>query len=75
MRMLAEALHVEHSEWFTRTGHCGGCGQPGDWCQCHEKAPCGCRELHVMGAGIGRDPAEMFADTTPVEIEQEGLFE
>jgi hypothetical protein len=61
--------------WFRRSGgHCHGCGQPGDWCQCTPRNACGCRSLHVMGSGIGRDPADVFAESSPVEVEQEGMF-
>jgi hypothetical protein len=73
-----EALRVEraaqHADWYDRSGHCGLCGAPGDWCQCTDRDPCGCRELHVMGSGIGRNPADVFAVDAPAEVEQQGLF-
>lgn len=53
--------------WHAKTGHCGGCGQPGDWCQCTPRAPCGCHDLHPMGSGIGRDPLDLFTDQPPAE--------
>ena len=66
-----ELVEVAHNgtdaEWFARTGHCGRCGQPGDWCQCYPADACGCRDLHVMGSGRGRDPVEVFADTAPTD--------
>lgn len=63
---------VDQRAWFERTGHCGGCGQPGSFCQCTPRNPCGCRELHPMGSGIDVDPAEVYA--VAVTVEQEGLF-
>lgn len=62
-------------DWYQRTGHCGACGCPGDWCQCPR--PCGCRDLHPVGSGIGRDPAVVFAEVGPVEVgsDQGALFE
>lgn len=61
-----------HREWFADTGHCGLCGQPGRWCQCTPRNPCGCAALHEMGSGIGADPLETFADI-PVSDDQEVL--
>lgn len=66
--------HARDVEWFNSTGHCGGGGQPGDWCQCGERSACGCRALHEMGSGIGRDAADVFSDVAPVVVEQDGLF-
>lgn len=57
--------------WFTRSGHCGGCGQPGDFCLCTPRNPCGCRELHPMGSGLDADPLTVFA--TPVSDDQQEL--
>lgn len=51
--------HNPDAAWFARTGHCGRCGQPGRFCLCRD--PCGCRELHEVGAGIGVDPVDVFA--------------
>lgn len=67
----ARALN-HHVDWFERTGHCGGCGQPGAYCLCTEKTPCGCRALHEMGSGRDADPAEVFA--APVDDNQGELF-
>lgn len=59
-------------DWFDRTGHCGGCGQPGNFCQCNPRLPCGCRDLHPMGSGIDADPLATFAE--PVPDNQPELF-
>lgn len=58
-------------EWFNRTGHCGKCGQPGNYCRCTWSARCGCRTLHVMGSGLDADAIERFAEPPP---DQDGLF-
>ena len=63
---------VGHIDWFQRTGHCGGCGQPAAYCLCTETRPCGCRHLHTMGAGRDVDPAELFA--TPIDDAQASLW-
>jgi hypothetical protein len=62
---------LDHRDWFERTGSCGGCGQPGTWCQCAERRPCRCRDLHVMGSGIGVDPLDVFAAGGPVPVSDE----
>lgn len=54
------ALPVDDRAWFERTGHCGQCGQPGTYCTCTDRRPCGCRDLHVMGSGLGADALDQF---------------
>lgn len=61
------------AEWFARTGHCFSCGQPGSYCQCTERRPCGCRGLHLMGSGLEADPLDVFAEST-VSDEQGDLW-
>jgi hypothetical protein len=63
---------VGHIDWFERTGHCGGCGQPGAYCLCTDARPCGCRHLHAMGSGRDADPIELFA--VPIDDNQGELF-
>lgn len=60
-------------EWFERTEHCGGCGNPGDYCTCTQTTPCGCRGLHQMGSGREPDALERFAEV-PASAEQGSLF-
>ncbi len=62
-----ETQRADALAWHARTGHCADCGQPGDWCQCVH--PCRCQSAHPTGSGIGRDPAELYADTVPDEQE------
>lgn len=57
--------------YWRRTHHCAGCGQPDTWCLC--SSPCDCADLHVVGCGIGVDPADAFS-TVPVSDEQAELF-
>jgi hypothetical protein len=54
--------HNPDAAFYARTGHCGLCGQPGEFCLCWASRPCGCRELHEMGSGRRVDPLEVFAD-------------
>jgi hypothetical protein len=63
----------DHVAWFKRTGHCGQCGNPGNYCTCPPTKPCQCHELHEMGSGLTPDALEQFA-TVPVSDNQEGLF-
>lgn len=60
-------------EWFERTGHCGGCGQPGEFCLCAPARSCACRDLHPMGSGIKAAAVEVFADAA-AGPDQDGLF-
>lgn len=60
------------AEWFTRTQHCHGCGQPGNFCLCTTRRPCGCRDLHQMGSGIDANAPDVFAASVPDG--QEELF-
>lgn len=60
-------------EWYARTGHCWGCGQPGSYCLCPESRPCPCRELHPMGSGLAPDALDAFTDR-PAGEDQEALF-
>lgn len=55
---------AEAVTWFERTEHCHGCGQPGGFCLCSDRRPCGCAHLHAMGSGIDVDPAAAFAVAT-----------
>lgn len=59
-------------EWFTRTGHCHGCGQPGNFCLCRDSEPCGCRAYHPMGSGREPDALGQFVEAPP---DQDGLFD
>lgn len=59
--VIVREVRPDDVVWFQRTGHCGGCGQPGDFCLCTDRSPCGCRELHPMGSGRAADPAAVFA--------------
>jgi hypothetical protein len=59
------------SDWFAATGHCGKCGQPGDYCLCTPRQPCGCSDRHAMGSGLVPDAIEKFAEVAP---DQDGLF-
>lgn len=70
-REAAERV-AEAVTWFERTDHCHGCGQPGAYCLCTDARPCGCQHLHTMGAGIGTDPAEVFA--APIDDDQASLW-
>ncbi len=60
-------------EWFTKTGHCGKCGQSGNYCLCTDREPCDCQALHPMGSG--KDPAALdgFA-VVDVSADQGDLF-
>jgi hypothetical protein len=52
-------------DWYERTGHCGGCGQPAvAYCVCTPRLPCGCHERHPMGAGLADDALDAFAEVT-----------
>lgn len=55
--------HYTHTQWFTRTGHCGGCGGPADYCTCRPNVPCGCAHLHPMGSAYAPDALAKFTDT------------
>lgn len=59
-------------EWYERTNHCGRCGQPGAYCLCTARNPCGCQELHVVGSGLEADAVEQFAE--PISTDQTELF-
>lgn len=59
--------------WFGNTRHCGRCGNPGDYCICSEREPCGCRELHPMGSALLADALDSFADV-PISDDQQELF-
>ncbi len=61
-----------HIAFYRRSGHCGACGQPGNYCMCTDNRPCGCRGLHVLGSGLTQDAATVFADPVP---DQDGLFD
>jgi hypothetical protein len=67
-RTESEARAPEHIAWFQRTGHCGQCGEPGNFCKCIDAYPCGCRLMHEMGSGVGVDAADVFADAAPVAV-------
>lgn len=71
-RLVREKMSADVA-WFERTGHCGGCGQPAEFCLCNRNAPCGCRDLHTMGSGIAADPLEVFA-APEVSADQQELF-
>lgn len=58
--------------WYRKSGHCGGCGQPGEFCLCRETKPCACRRYHPMGSGLKAHPAEVFAENPPDQVD---LFE
>lgn len=60
-------------EWFERTGHCGNCGNPGEFCTCHAKDPCACRHMHRMGSAREPGALEAFADAAP-SADQEVLW-
>lgn len=60
-------------EWFTHTRHCGRCGNPGEYCTCSEREPCGCREMHRMSSGLLPEALEAFADM-PISDDQQELF-
>lgn len=70
--MTTDRTHP-HVEWFERTGHCGGCGQPGSYCLCTPRRPCACAALHEMGSGLQADAANTFA-VVPVSDDQGELF-
>lgn len=76
-RLVVEAKRAEKLAadvaWFQRTGHCGGCGQPAQFCLCTDRTPCGCRTLHTMGSGIAADPLDVFA-APEVPVDQQELF-
>lgn len=61
-----------HRDWFARTGHCGACGNPGDYCTC--TAPCGCGGLHEVGSARDPDSLDRFAAEEPVAVDQGELF-
>lgn len=61
-------------EWFGRTGHCWGCGQPGSYCLCRESDPCPCQGLHAMGSGLVPGALEAFGGQQPMEEDQVSLF-
>ena len=62
--MMAEApVKPDPVEWFERTGHCGVCGQPGEFCVCRK--PCGCAHLHPVGSGLEPDAVEAFIAEVP----------
>lgn len=65
--------HAGHVAWFERTGHCGQCGQPGDYCLCGtaKRDRCGCHELHPVGSGLAADAVDQFSAST---VEQGELF-
>lgn len=71
--MTARPDAVERSdvEWFERTGHCGRCGQPGDYCTCTAASPCGCGHLHPVDSARDADALDRFAAPGP---DQDGLF-
>lgn len=50
----------EQADWFTRTGHCGACGDPGDYCTCLPAQPCGCSALHTQGSGLSETALNTF---------------
>lgn len=55
--------------WYQRTGHCHGCGNPGNYCTCRR---CLCHELHEVGSGLREGALDAFAETV-VSDEQEEL--
>jgi hypothetical protein len=61
------------SEWFERTGHCGRCGNPGEYCTCTKGNPCGCADLHDMGSARLPAALEAFMPVI-VTIDQPDLF-
>jgi hypothetical protein len=68
------AVHIadviaQQRAFYARTEHCGACGQPGTYCVC--TSPCGCADLHPLGAGLTLDALEQFAEA---DVEQPGLF-
>lgn len=69
-RKLANKAHIA---WFIKTGHCGQCGQPGNYCTCSTaiRDRCGCHELHPVGSGLHDDALNQFAD---INVDQPGLF-
>lgn len=75
-RARREAAKIEHPAWFERTGHCGGCGNPGNYCTCTTANPCGCRALHPMSSANREDALAQFSDAPPsiISDEQEALF-
>lgn len=58
-------------DWYLRTEHCGRCGQPGDFCVCTTRNPCGCGDYHPMGSGLAPDALEAFRTAGP---DQGGLW-
>jgi hypothetical protein len=60
-----EKRRGEERDYCTRTGHCGACGQPGNFCLCG--TPCGCQELHEVGSGRTADAAEVFSDVPVID--------
>lgn len=64
----AEAT-TSDAEWFERTGHCGRCGNPGNYCTCTDRDPCGCKHLHEVGTARRPDAINAFA--TPDETQEE----
>lgn len=72
--MTAAATPAQHVAWFQRTRHCGGCGQPGNYCRC--TTPCGCHELHQVGSGLIPEALQAFATTEAAPpAEQGALFD
>lgn len=61
VRGIAQEVADRQSQWFAKTGHCGGCGQPGDYCSCTEAEPCACRDLHPMGSALRDGALDVFA--------------
>jgi len=66
-------VHRQEQDWYRSTGHCGYCGQPGVFCLCTDREPCGCRELHLMGSGLLAAALEQFAEHA-VSPDQAELF-
>lgn len=65
---------ADHEQWYRETGHCGGCGGPGNYCSCSASVPCGCRGLHEMGSA-GPEGLEAIMGLGPVTVgEQASLF-
>lgn len=63
--------HDPQIAWFLDTAHCGNCGQPGDYCLCTPRNPCGCRDLHPLGSGLQDGALDRFIE---VSDDQEGLW-
>lgn len=71
----SQAWTTADADYYAEHKHCGRCGQPGAFCFCTERDPCGCRHLHTMGSGRLPGALDAFSDTpaAPV-IEQDDLF-